>query len=82
MCQPGQPPVPATVAEAVAMAEAGLAHLANADLASLPTAQQADCLRALERMESRHTAARAGVLSGSMLSVGSKTMGTAQRGRG
>jgi hypothetical protein len=63
MCEPGEPPVPATVAEAVAMAEAGLAHLANADLASLPTAQQADCLRALERMESRHTAARAGVLS-------------------
>jgi hypothetical protein len=63
MCEPGQPPVPATVAEAVAMAEAGLAHLAAADVASLPTAQQADCLRALERMESRHTAARAGVLS-------------------
>jgi Domain of unknown function (DUF222) len=63
MCQPGQPPVPTTVAEAVAMAEAGLAHLATADLASVPTAQQADCLRALERMESRHTAARAGVLS-------------------
>jgi hypothetical protein len=63
MCQPGQPPAPATVAEAVAMAEAGLAHLAAADVASLPTAQQADCLHALERMESRHTAARAGVLS-------------------
>jgi hypothetical protein len=63
MCKPGQLREPATVAEAVEMAEAGLAHLATADLASLPTAQQADCLRALERMESRHTAARAGVLS-------------------
>jgi hypothetical protein len=63
MCEPGQPAVPATVAEAVAMAEAGLAHLAAADVASLPAAQQADCLRALERMESRHAAARAGVLS-------------------
>ena len=64
MCLAGQvPAAPATVAEAVAMAEAGLAALATADLASLPAAQQADCLRALERMESRHTAARAGALS-------------------
>jgi hypothetical protein len=63
MCKPGQLREPATVAEAVEMAEAGLAHLATADLASLPGVQQADCLRALERMESRHTAVRAGVLS-------------------
>jgi hypothetical protein len=63
MCKPSQPHVPATIAEAVEMAEAGLAHLATADLASLPAAQQADCLRALERMQARHTAARAGVLS-------------------
>jgi hypothetical protein len=63
MCIAGQVPAPATVAEAVAMAEAGLAHLAAADVAALPAAQQAECLRALERMGSRHTAARAGVLS-------------------
>ncbi len=62
MCLPGQLPEPDTVAEAMAMAEAGLARLASADAASLTTAEQADCLRALERMESRHTAARAGVL--------------------
>ena len=57
-----QPPAPATVAEAMKMAQAGLARLATADVASLPTAEQADCLRALERMESWHTAARARVL--------------------
>ncbi len=62
MCSPGQPPVPATVADAAAMAEAGLAYLAAADTASLTTAEQADCLRVLERAGSRHTAARARVL--------------------
>jgi hypothetical protein len=63
MCLSGQLPRPDTVAEAVAMAEAGLAHLASADAASLTTAEQAGYLRALERMESRHTAARASVLA-------------------
>ena len=56
-------PEPGTVAEAMAMVEAGLAHLANLNATSLTTAEQAGCLRALERMESRHTAARASVLS-------------------
>jgi hypothetical protein len=63
MCLSGQRPEPDTVAEAMAMAEAGLAHLASVNATSLTTAEQADCLRALERMESRHTAARASVLS-------------------
>jgi Domain of unknown function (DUF222) len=63
MCLSGQLPEPDTVAEAMAMAEAGLARLASADAGSLTTAEQADCLRALERMESRHTAARASVLA-------------------
>jgi hypothetical protein len=63
MCLCGQLPKPDTVAEAMAMAEAGLAHLAGAKAASLTTAEQADFLCALERMESRHTAARASVLS-------------------
>jgi Domain of unknown function (DUF222)/HNH endonuclease len=62
MSEPGQAPAPTTVSQAVAMAEAGLAWLATADVASLPAAEQAECLRALERMESRHTAARARVL--------------------
>ncbi len=64
MCSPGQPPEPATAADAAAMAEAGLAYLAAADTASLTTAEQADCLRVLERAGSRHTAARARVLCG------------------
>ncbi len=44
------------------MAEAGLAFLASADTASLTTDEQAECLRALARAESIHTAARARVL--------------------
>ena len=50
MCLPGQPspgavPAPATAAEAVAMAEAGLGWLADADFTALTTSEQADCLR-------------------------------------
>jgi hypothetical protein len=64
MCLPGQaPPVLATAADAAAMAQAVLGWLAAADIASLTTAEQADCLRALERAESTHTAARARVLA-------------------
>ena len=44
------------------MAQAGLSWLAAADTASLTTAEQADCLRALARAESIHTVARARVL--------------------
>jgi hypothetical protein len=63
MCVPGQPAVPATAADAVAMARAGLAWLAGADATSLAAETQADCLRALEQAESMHTAARATILS-------------------
>ena len=52
-----------SAAAAVAMAHAGLAYLASADMASLPAAAQAECLRGLERAESLHTAARAGALA-------------------
>ena len=62
MCLPGQIPEPATVADATAMARAGLAFLASADTASLTTVEQADCLRALAQTESIHTAARSRVL--------------------
>jgi len=63
MCLPGQPStVPATAAEAAAMAQAALGWLAKADVASLTTAEQADCLRALARAQSMHTAARSRVL--------------------
>jgi hypothetical protein len=61
MCLAGQvPAAPST--EAVAMAQAGLGWLAKTDVASLTTAEQADCLRGLERAESMHTAARSRVL--------------------
>jgi hypothetical protein len=66
MCLPGQPPRPAapvSAADAVAMAHVGLAYLASADMASLPAAAQAECLRGLERAGSLHTAARAGALA-------------------
>ncbi len=55
--------VPSSAADAMAMAQAGLAFLASADAGSLPTVAQADCLRALERAGAMHTAARARVLS-------------------
>jgi len=70
MCLPGQGPAgcagpagPVTAADAVAMAQVGMAFLAEADVASLTAAEQADCLKALERIESMHTAARATTLS-------------------
>src|SRR5260370_20366783 len=44
------------------MARAALGWLAAADAGSLTTAEQADCLRALEQAESMHTAARARML--------------------
>src|SRR5580658_5427579 len=53
---------PATPAAALAMLEAALDCLNAADMAALPAAAQADCLRALERAEAKHTAARARVL--------------------
>ncbi len=64
MCLPGQaPPVPATAADAAAMAQAALSWLAAADPATLTPAEQADCLRALEQAGSMRTAARARVLA-------------------
>src|SRR5215469_894696 len=64
MCLAGQPPAaPANAAEALAMAQAGLGWLAEADAGSLTTAEQAHCLRSLERARSVHTAARSRVLA-------------------
>jgi hypothetical protein len=64
MCIAGQPPAPpATAAQAVAMAEAGLSWLATQDATKLTDAEQADCLRGLERARSVHTAAHARVLA-------------------
>jgi Domain of unknown function (DUF222)/HNH endonuclease len=64
MCLAGQTPTePASAVQALAMVTAGLSWLATTDVASLPTAVQADCLRGLERATSVHTAARSRVLS-------------------
>jgi hypothetical protein len=64
MCLPGQPPAPpATAGEALSAIGAGLDYLNAADVASLTTAEQAGCLRALEQATARHTAARSRVLA-------------------
>jgi hypothetical protein len=64
MCLAGQlSPAPATAADAAAMAQAALGWLAKADVASLTTAEQADCLRALEQTAAMQTAARSRVLA-------------------
>ena len=80
MCLPGQPTtgaaqVPATATEAVAMAEAALAWLADADFTALTTSEQANCLRGLERAESRKTAAQARALSAFRASDGCRDDG-------
>ena len=54
---------PRDVADAMSMLDRALAVLATADVASLPAQSQAEVLRALERAESRHTAARARALA-------------------
>ncbi len=64
MCLPGEPPAPpASAGEALSAISAGLDYLNAADVASLTTAEQAGCLRALEQAISKHTAARSRVLA-------------------
>ena len=64
MCLPGQPPAPpATAGEALSAISAGLDYLNAVDVASLTTAEQAGCLRALEQATAKHTAARSRVLA-------------------
>ena len=60
MCVTGES---ATPAAALAMLESALDCLNGADMASLPAAAQAECLRVLERAGAKHTAARASVLA-------------------
>jgi hypothetical protein len=60
MCVTGES---ATPAAALAMLESALDGLNGADMASLPAASQAECLRVLERAGAKHTAARASVLA-------------------
>jgi hypothetical protein len=54
---------PANVTDALTMLDRALAALNAADAATLPTAVQAQALRALERAEAKHTAARAQILA-------------------
>src|SRR5215470_7350251 len=54
---------PASVAEALSMLDRALDALAAADAGLLPTGLQAQALRALERAEAKHTAARARFLA-------------------
>jgi Domain of unknown function (DUF222) len=63
MCSPGQPPAPATAAQATAMAKAALGWLATHDTTQLTTAQQADVLHGLGQAQSMHTAAQARLLA-------------------
>jgi len=63
-------PAPSSADDAVAMMLAGLGWLAKADLTSVPTAAQADTLRALERASSMHAAARAAALAAFTTQVG------------
>jgi Domain of unknown function (DUF222)/HNH endonuclease len=60
MCQAT---APASAADALASASASLGWLAAADAATLTTAEQADALRALERLAGQLTAARSAVLA-------------------
>jgi hypothetical protein len=55
-------PSPESMGEALAMISAGIAWLADADVASAPAAAQAECLRGLERARSAQTVAQARVL--------------------
>ncbi|MGH3275258.1 MAG: DUF222 domain-containing protein, partial [Streptosporangiaceae bacterium] len=63
MCVPGQPAVPSSAAEALAGVAAGLEFLATADVASMPAASLADCLRVFARVEAAGVAAQSRVLS-------------------
>ena len=62
MCENGQAPG-GTVAGALAGLRESLSLLARADATELTSAEQADCLRALEAADAMHTAARAAVLT-------------------
>jgi hypothetical protein len=54
---------PASAADALAAARAGLAYLAALDPSGLTTAEQAEVLRGLARCEALHLAAAARTLS-------------------
>src|SRR5215470_12540202 len=62
--QPGAPPAPLTsTGQALAALHGALTYLATTDATALTAAEQADCLRGLERAESVRIAARSSVLT-------------------
>ena len=63
MCTVGEPAVPSSAAQALAMLRASLGYLAGCDAAELGTSVQAEALIGLERAEAQHTAARARMLA-------------------
>jgi hypothetical protein len=63
MCLAASRAAARTDADALADADAALAALAASDASTLTMAEQAECLRQLERAESRLTAARAAILT-------------------
>jgi tryptophan synthase beta subunit len=69
------PAPPATAAQAVAMAQAGLGWLATTDAATLTLAGQAECLHGLEKVRSMHTAAHARILRAFSVSGGPEADG-------
>jgi Domain of unknown function (DUF222)/HNH endonuclease len=54
---------PATTSEALEMLTSAMSYLATADATQMPTAEQAQCLITLERLDAMGTAARASVLA-------------------
>jgi hypothetical protein len=76
MCGAGQPPVTfASMREALAAVEAGLAFVARTALPEVPAQELADGLRVLERAESAQVAARSGVLSAFVAQAGPEADG-------
>src|SRR5260221_9891033 len=62
--RPGHPPAPlASTGQALAALQDALAFLATTDATALTTAEQADCLRGLQRAESVRIAAQTAMLN-------------------
>ncbi|HEX7993793.1 MAG TPA: DUF222 domain-containing protein, partial [Streptosporangiaceae bacterium] len=77
MCQPGQPDAPVPDAapfhdagQAVTALHQALTFLATTDMTTLTTAEQADCLRGLERADSVRVAAESAALTAFSTSQG------------
>src|ERR1700732_3196627 len=56
-------PAPSSADEALAMLRAGMSYLAAADPTAMASQAQAECLQALEQLDSVQTAARARILA-------------------